>query len=391
MHNLSRVILMSSIVLLRTAFTLLTIISILVASNIYTLIPIYDEVASRLAISSSDVVIAGSLFTLFYAGGLLSFGPISDYAGRKNILVFGLFASSLTTLAVGFSTDAFSLWLTRSLQGFTLASFASVVFAYSFDLFPLKQRTLLVVLINTGFLIAGIFGQLVSSILTHVFSWNSVFVFFSICYLFLFVVAFFTLNDSPKAKQEQEPVWVVYLSLLKDTRLFKCYLIALTLLFSVIAFYDTLSRFFPGPSNELFMIRAAGLIGASVSLSTGKLIEKIEEIKTLALGLFIGVISLVAMLFFNSVIGLIILSILFISSISLSIPTVITLVGSYGGQRRSKALSLYSFILLTGASFAPTIAVLFGFFHMLLGLTFLFMINIGICHLLNIERSTVQK
>jgi MFS family permease len=377
---------MRSIVLIRNAFPLLTIISILVASNIYTLIPIYDEVATKLNISSNDVVIAGSLFTLFYAGGLLSFGPISDYAGRKNILVFGLLASSFTTLAVGVSTDAFSLWLTRSMQGFTLASFASVVFAYSFDLFPIKQRTLLVVLINTGFLIAGIFGQLVSSMLTHLFSWNSVFIFFSICYLFLFAVAFFILTDSPKVKKEHEPIWLVYLSLLKDSRLMKCYLIASTLLFSVIAFYDALSRFFPGPSNELFMIRTAGLIGASLSLFTGKLIEKVGGIKTLELGLIIGVISLIAMLFFNSIVGLIILSICFISSISLTIPTVITMVGSYGGNRRSQALSLYSFILLTGASFAPTIAVLFGFFHMLVGLSVLFVVNLGICYLLTIEK-----
>jgi len=376
---------MNSIVLIRTTFTLITIISILVASNIYTLIPIYDEVAANLGISSSDVVIAGSLFTLFYAGGLLSFGPISDYMGRKNILVFGLLASAFTTLAVGVSTDVFSLWLTRSMQGFTLASFASVVFAYSFDLFPLKQRTLLVVLINTGFLIAGIFGQLVSSVLTQLFTWNSVFIFFSICYLILFAVAFLLLTDSPKLKKEHEPLLFEFLSLLKDPRLLKCYLVASTLLFSVIAFYDALSRFFPGPSNELFMIRTAGLIGASLSLFTGKLIGRIGEIKTLALGLVIGVISLVAMLFCNSVIGLITLSICFISSISLTIPTVITLVGSYGGKRRSKALSLYSFILLTGASFAPTVAALFDFTHMLLGLTFLFMVNLGICYLLHVE------
>jgi MFS family permease len=382
---------MSSNVLIRTAFTLLTIISILVASNIYTLIPIYGEVADSLYISSGDVVIAGSLFTLFYAGGLLSFGPISDYAGRKNILVFGLLASSFTTLAVGFSTDTVSLWLTRSIQGFTLATFASVVFTYSFDLFPLKQRTLLVVLINTGFLIAGIFGQLISSTLTQLFTWKSVFIFFSSCYLILFVLAFFILTDAPKSKKEQEPFWHIYLSLLKDSRLIKCYLIASTLLFSVIAFYDALSRFFPGQSNELFLIRTAGLLGASVSLFTGKLIERKGEIKTLALGLVIGVISLAAMLFFNSVVELIALSILFISCISLAIPTVITLVGTYGGKQRSKALSLYSFILLIGASFAPTIAVLFGFFHMLFGLSVLFIINLGICHLLYNEKKQQSK
>jgi MFS family permease len=380
---------MSSNILLKYVFLLLTIISILVASNIYTLIPIYDVVARGLEISTSDVVIAGSLFTFFYAGGLLSFGPISDHTGRKRILVFGLLASSLTTLAVGFSTDAISLWITRSFQGFTLATFASVVFAYSFDAFPAKQRTLLVVLINTGFLIAGIFGQLASSILSEWFSWSSVFFFFSICYFVLFTVAFLLLSEAPKPKSDKEPLWQVYFSLLKDINLKKCYLISFTLLFSVIAFYDALGRYYPGSETSLFMIRASGLIGASLSLFTGKLIAKLGEISTLFAGLMIGGTALLAMLIYHSTIGLIAFSILFISSISLVIPTIITLIGSFGSQSRAKSLSLYSFILLIGASLAPAIATFFTFFQMLLFLASLFIMNLVLCYL--IKKAQVLK
>lgn len=372
-------IFMNSFLLIRNVATLLTAISILVASNIYTLIPIYNVVAAGLGISTGDVVIAGSLFTLFYAGGLLSFGPISDYTGRKNILVFGLLASSFTTLAVGFATDTLSLWLTRSIQGFTLASFASVVFAYSFELFPTKQRTIVVVLINTGFLIAGIFGQLISSILSHLISWNSVFIFFSICYLLLFGAAFFLLLDSPAPKPEQEPIWTSFLILLKDSRLVICYFIAFTLLFSVITFYDTLGRFFSGTEGDLFKIRSAGLLGATVSLFTGRLIDLMGEIKMLPAGLLLGIFGLLSMVVFHSTVALIAFSILFIASISIVIPTVITLVGSYGGHKRSKALSLYSFVLLTGASLAPSVATVFSFFEMLILLSSLFIINIGLC------------
>ena len=364
------------------AFTLLTLISILVASNIYTLIPIYEAVAIDLDISSVDVVIAGSLFTLFYAGGLLSFGPISNYVGRKKILVYGLLISSVTTFAVGFATGAITLWLTRSIQGFTLASFASVVFAYSFEMFPTKPRTLLVVLINTGFLIAGIFGQLISSLLSYQFSWNSVFFFFAFCYLLLFVLAFIILADSPINRMKKEPVLAVYFSLIKDSLLAKCYVITFSLLFSVIAFYDALNRYFPGANEDLFMIRTAGLIGATLSIFTGKFIEKLGELKTLEAGFIIGILSFIAMLFYHRTAELIVFSILFISSTSLVIPTVITLIGSFVEKKRSQALSLYSFILLIGASLGPSLASFASFHQILIVLSMLFLLNLWLCQLI---------
>lgn len=364
---------------IKTSFTLLTVISILIASNIYTLIPIYGLVADELGVPTNDVVLAGSLFTLFYAIGLLTIGPISDYTGRKNIIVFGLLASSLTTLAVGFSTDAVSLWLTRSIQGFVLAAFASVVFAYSFDTFPPKPRTFIVVLINTGFLVAGIFGQLTSSFLTEWFSWNSVFQFFSIGYFILFIAAFIFLTESPKPRLNGESLLKIYPALFRNKNLRKCYFISFTLLFSLIAFYDTLGRTFTGSNTELFKIRAAGLVGAILSLCTGKLIRKFGETTTLLSGLSIGVVALLSMLFFQTTIGLICFSILFISSVSLVIPTIITLIGSLGREQRANSLSLYSFILLSGASVAPFVSTIVPFAQMLLLLVALYIIDSILC------------
>jgi MFS transporter, YNFM family, putative membrane transport protein len=363
---------------------LLTISAIMVASNIYTLIPIYSLLAEDLAITESHVVMAGGLFTLFYACGLLSFGPISDYTGRRKILVFGLLASALTTLAVGFSAGSISLWITRSLQGMTLATFASVAFAYSYDLFTFRQRTILVVLINTGFLIAGIFGQVASDFLANLFSWNSVYIFFSAVYFILFVTAFIVLSESPAQAVDRKPLSRIFFELLNDPRLRKCYMITFSLLFAIIAFYDAIGRFFSGPASDLLMIRLVGLIGATLSLFTGKLIEKWGELKTLIFGLAIGSSSAALLLFFHTTEALVVFSILFVSSISLVIPTVITLIGFFGVSQRAKALSLYSFILLIGASLAPPAAALLPFNGVLLLLSLLFMFNIVLCFFIRV-------
>ncbi|WP_232310415.1 MFS transporter [Mesobacillus selenatarsenatis] len=291
---------MKSMSFFHKASILLTICAIMVASNIYTLIPIYSVLADDLLIAESHVVLAGGLFTFFYACGLLSFGPVSDFTGRRKILVFGLLASALTTLGVGFSAGSASLWIARSLQGITLATFASVAFAYSYDVFNFRQRTILVVLINTGFLIAGIFGQVASDFLAGVFSWNSVFFFFSIVYFFLFAAAFFLLKESPPQSVESKPLWRGFFQLLKDSRLMKCYSITFTLLFAIISFYDAIGRYFNGPESDLLMIRLVGLIGASLSLFTGKLMDRWGELRTLKFGLAIGSTSAFLLLLFHS-------------------------------------------------------------------------------------------
>ncbi|PLR97676.1 MFS transporter [Bacillus sp. T33-2] len=356
------------------------------ASNIYTLIPIYAVVANSLDMPEGSVVLAGSLFTMFYGFGLLSLGPVSDYTGRKKIMIFGLLASAVTTMAVGISSGPLSLWLSRSAQGFTIASFASVAFAYAYDLFPFKQRTLLVVLINTGFLVAGIFGQVASSIITLFFSWNTVYTFFAVTYVILFAAALIVLPDSKPRLRNGAPLRKVFWTLLTHGSLAKCYLIAFTLLFSVVAFYDSLGRSFSGTDYELFTIRMVGLIGAIVSLFTGKLIEKYGEVKTVISGLVMGATSTILILLIDSQVALVLFSILFVSSISLLIPTVITMIGTFAGDERAKALSLYSFVLLTGASLAPPIVSLVTFQAILLLLSVLYSVNLVLCLLLSKER-----
>jgi MFS family permease len=140
--------------------------------------------------------------------------------------------------------------------------------------------------------------------------------------------------------------------------LYYCYGIVFTLLASFVAYYDSLTRYLSGDSNLLFLLRAVGLIGVSLSLYTGRLLEAIGAYKTLFIGVTISIASvLIAFIYVHMSEPLIIVlsSVLFVSAISLLIPTVITLIGDMSGDDRSQALSLYSFILLGGTSIAPLV------------------------------------
>ncbi|WP_433748801.1 MFS transporter [Falsibacillus pallidus] len=341
---------------------LLVAAAIMVACNIYTLLPLYDPISSDLSISREEVVIAASIFTFFYALGLLIFGPLSDKWGKRTIIVYGLGVSAASTFLVSLSSGEWTLFLFRGIQGFTLASFAPVAFSYTYDLFKEKKRTMLLVYINTGFLAAGILGQLISDTISRQMNWQAVFLFFMIVYLVLFLMSFFIFPATAIEKEKSSSAVRIMAGLLKRRSLILSYGIVLTLLGSFAAFYDAVTRLSYIPHESLFQIRMMGLSGAVLSLFTGKLIGQMGEIKTLFLGIALGLFGMLLLLLAPvMILTLMVSSVLVVSSVSLMIPTIITFIANGSGIHRSKALSLYSFTLLAGASLAPLLIMPLGF------------------------------
>ena len=337
----------------------LVAMAVIVACNIYTFIPIYREIGASLSITQSEVVMAGTSFIFFYACGLLTFANAADHFGKKRVLVWGMLASAFASGLVGLSTDFWSLFFTRGFQGLCLGSFAPVAFAYTYDLFSGKQRTLLLAFINTGFLFAGIIGQLLSGGITHLSEWSRVFYFFAVVYASLFIIGRHMLPLTNVQSVSPSYQLATIMKLLRRKELLYSYGIVFTLLASFIAYYDSLTRHLSGEEDLLFLTRSVGLIGAGLSLYTGRFMEVIGIYKTLFIGVALSIVSLVAALIYAiwHIPLIIISSILFVSAISLLIPTVITLIGNMSGKGRSQALSLYSFILLCGTSLAPLIVM----------------------------------
>ncbi len=350
----------------------------MVACNIYTFIPIYNEIASALTISSRDVVVAGSSFTFFYACGLLTFSNIADRYGKKEILVWGMLASAISTGFVMASFDFWTLLISRGIQGFCLGSFAPVAFAYTFDLFDGKRRTLLLVFINSGFLFAGILGQLLSEIITAFSHWYFVFLFFSIVYFSLFILGRNNLPSTGAKSVSVSNQLVTMYKLLLNKQLIICYGIVFTLLSSFVAYYDSLTRYLPFEPKLLFQVRIVGLLGVILSFYTGNLLQKMGALKTLFLGISLALFSFIFSFFYLEIsfsILLLLSSILFVSSISLLIPTMLTLIGEFSGDGRSQALSFYSFILLGGTSIAPLVIMHLSYMQTLLLLIGCFIFN----------------
>lgn len=358
--------------------TLLIIMGFLVVCNLYTLIPLYDQISMEWRVSTGKVILASSFFSIFYSIGLLTFGPLSDRFGRKNIISYGFLFSALTTILVSQSTNISFLYLTRSIQGFALGCFAPVAFAYCFDHFTQTLRTYTISLINAGFLLSGIFGPMISEKVSFYYQWDGVYVLFAYFYFLLFLFALLVLKSSNPLDNAWQWPWRNFFTLLADRDLRFLYLIVFSLLLSFVTFYDSLFQYLSNefPDQSFLLVRSIGLIGTAACLFSETLIKHIGTKRLIFFcSLTISVTFFLMMLFRDNLFLIGALSIIYVAAISFFLPAIIIFIGVLGAKYRGSAISLYSFTLLIGTALSPLISHTFRFHSALVFLGIWFLLN----------------
>ena len=221
-------------------------------------------------------------------------------------------------------------------------------------------------LINTGFLMAGILGQLASSSMLAIGTWHCVYILFSFLYILLFLLNSVILPKTKVQSSTTHPTDILrgMVTVLKNREMQMMYMIVFSILFAFVSFYEAWGYQSSGESN-MMMLRGIGLFGAILSVFTGIFIERFGAVNTLFVGIILGWGSIFILMFVHDEGFLSLISVFFVSSIALLIPTIIHLIGGKSGILRGKALSLYSFILLLGASFGSFMASLLSYKAML--------------------------
>jgi len=160
-------------------YSLMTLIlcwsGMVVMSSLYVTIPLISLFAEQFKVTTAQAAAAGSVFSLGFAIGCLMYGVLSDKYGRKRIIILGLVALTLISLLIGM-VDSF-LWLSvlRGLQGAAAASFSPVALAYAVEMFPAQKRVTTIGFISTGFLVAGVLAQILSSVISEGYGWHMIF------------------------------------------------------------------------------------------------------------------------------------------------------------------------------------------------------------------------
>ncbi|WP_026771761.1 MFS transporter [Sediminibacillus sp. JSM 1682029] len=350
--------------------------AVFVASSLYVMIPLHPLLSETYNVSIGNASLASSFFILAYAFGLLFFGFLADQLPLSRIMLTGMAVLTLITALIALADSFESVLLLRVIQGLLAASFAPLAFGYCFRCFSPGLQGLAIALINTGFLFAGVFGQIISAGFADTFSASGVFIAFSVFYLSCFIFLLFTLQPSAKADGLQlKKLTASILSCLRNRIVRSLYLIAFFLLFPIMLFYGAFEIYlytswpeFPIP---LQLFRALSLIGILPSFFTSIVLKKFGAKRVLRLHLAIMAAGFLPAAIHLNVGNIAIASFFMIVSTSLTIPMVVLLVGRHATAGTS-AVAIYSFTLLSGATLGSVLAPTLSFSVVLLLIPLLF-------------------
>ena len=337
---------------------------LVVLSSLYVTIPLLPVFASIYDLSPSQAAWSGSVFSISLAVGCLFFGAISDRFGKKTVMVFGLLCLAIVTFTIGLANSFNQILVLRGIQGATAATFSPVALTYIGVMYPDKKKVTTIGIISSGFLIAGIVGQLMSTLIESMLNWNVVFYFLSIIYCITTILLFIIL-PTDVIKQDNKDIFAVIKKFslpFKQKPLILCNSIGLMILLSFVGMYTALGHYltanFHFNAQEIFYVRAAGIFGMFLSPFTGRFVQKFGMKKVLTSGLLCSIIGLFFMGFSGHLAIIILMSVIFVCGIAIVVPSMLALVGQLGGNEKGIATSVYTFILFIGASIGPLLATL---------------------------------
>jgi DHA1 family bicyclomycin/chloramphenicol resistance-like MFS transporter len=138
-------------------------------------LPALPQMKEVLNTSQSQVNLTLSMFFVFYAIGLLFWGPLSEKYGRKPILLIGMVIYIISSIMCGFSQHVEPLIAGRVLQAFGGSAATAVSTAMVKDLYSGRKREKVMALVMSMVIIAPIVAPIMGALLLTYVSWEVVF------------------------------------------------------------------------------------------------------------------------------------------------------------------------------------------------------------------------
>ncbi len=140
-------------------------------------------------------------FFLFFAIGMLVFGPVSDRFGRRPVMLFGVILYVLASIACGFSMNVYFLIGMRVLQACGAGCMVSVSTAIVKDQFT-GQTQGTVLAISQAFSVLGpVLAPLIGAQIYRFFSWRADFFMQALITLVVLLLAFLMRETLPEQER----------------------------------------------------------------------------------------------------------------------------------------------------------------------------------------------
>ena len=360
----------------------LVVTALLVLTQLYAAIPLLTPISADL--HGNATVALSTAFSLTYAAGFLIWGPVSDHYGRRRTMALALGILTVSTGCCALAPSLPALAALRAIQGLSASGFAPVALAYLSEALAPPRRAGAIGAMSTSFLVAGIVGQVLASLVALHLGWRW---FFPLCGGLLAVALATVLAVVHDAAHASGPSgsslrgqfgtkygrWYARASgsslrgqfaslgrLALRPAVLALSLAHVTLLMVFVAMYTGIGGHLESlgmrPST-IILIRLAALPAMFLSLGAGQFAARRSWAQIARLGFGVSALGMLGeALLAGSLVGLVACSVAYVAGVALAAPAMISLYGQVSAPNRGSGMALNGFILFVGTSAGPLLA-----------------------------------
>ena len=340
----------------------LVVTALLVLTQLYAAIPLLTPISADL--HGNATVALSTAFSLTYAAGFLIWGPVSDHYGRRRTMALALGILTVSTGCCALAPSLPALAALRAIQGLSASGFAPVALAYLSEALAPPRRAGAIGAMSTSFLVAGIVGQVLASLVALHLGWRW---FFPLCGGLLAVALAAVLAVVHDAAHASGPSgsslrgqFASLGRLALRPAVLALSLAHVTLLMVFVAMYTGIGGHLESlgmrPST-IILIRLAALPAMFLSLGAGRFAARRSWAQIARLGFGVSALGMLGeALLAGSLAGLVAASVVYVAGVALAAPAMISLYGQVSAPNRGSGMALNGFILFVGTSAGPLLA-----------------------------------
>lgn len=338
-----------------TQILVLYISTVFIISNIYVAQPILPLLSKDFNVSEQIASLAVSFTIFFLSITLLLYGPLSDFFGRKQIMVTTGFLLAIPTFLIVLSKNFQTFLLMRALQGCFVSGMAAIAMAYISEEFPWQLLGRVMGIYILGMITSGLTGRVLGGLISGIFGWKFMFIFFALLNLLGSLLMLIYLPSSKnfvKNLSIKESFKGMFFHL-KNKILIGSFIIAFSLFFTFTCIFTYVSFYLTNKPFNLNTIQLSMIyfvyIAGLVSPFAGSYSNKIGRKPVILFGLITALTGISITLISNTfsvILGLFLLC----SGLFITQPSASAMVGENAKIAKGSATSLYLFFYYLGGS-----------------------------------------
>lgn len=328
---------------------------------LYCTQPLMPYLSKEFGISPTIASLSLSITTCTLAVSMLLFGSLSEVLGRKPIMCFSLFATSILAVLTAIVPNFTSLLVIRCLQGLVLAGLPAIAMAYISEEIDKSSLGMVMGLYISGNSIGGMSGRIIIGIINDFFNWRLALAVIGILGLassFLFWIKLPVSKHFEARPFEIKKLIESSINHLKNPNLLCLYCIGFLIMGSFVSLYNFIGFQLIEPPYNLSQtlvsfIFVIYIVGTFSSTFMGRLADKHGQYIMLCISIFIMLLGINITLnpnLFLKIIGIALLTFGFFAGHSI----ISSWIGKVATHDKAQASSLYLLFYYVGSSVGGT-------------------------------------